>query len=220
MGISFSGTPAWANLFPDAQGNYPNNPYSAANFLQTRDLITNNEKVDRFIGGGIATAKLLTRDNHGLKLIVQGGLDAYTLVTTAIFPNTLQFQKDGNGLNGVSIQGTTQNRNTNISAFVVHDFFPTGFPLNFRTQLGVTSLNFYQNTVLVTGSNMNGSQTNVDQSGTQAVDQNRLIQQDKGFLFRRRSTSATRSLPRLVYAVTSRQTMVTSTSCSITLKPT
>jgi TonB-linked SusC/RagA family outer membrane protein len=181
MGVSFAGTPSWAYLFPDAQGNYPNNPYSGANFLQTRDLITNNEKVDRFVGGGSATAKLLTRDNHGLKLIVQGGLDSYTLATTAIFPNTLQFQKNGNGLNGVSIEGTTQNRNTNISAFLVHDFFPTGSAFNFRTQFGITQLDFYQNTVLVTASNMNGSQTNVDQSGSQAVDQNRLIQQDKGF---------------------------------------
>lgn len=181
MGISFAGTPSWAYLFPDANGNYPNNPYSGSNFLQTRDLITNNEKVDRFVGGGTATFKLLTKEHQALKVLVQGGLDAYTLVTTAIFPNTLQFQKNGNGLNGVSIEGTTQNRNTNISAFLVHDFFPAGSPFNFRTQFGVTQLNFYQNTVLVTASNMNGSQTNVDQAGSQAVDQNRLIQEDKGF---------------------------------------
>lgn len=181
MGISFAGTPSWAYLFPDAQGNYPDNPYSGSNFLQTRDVITNNEKVDRFVGGGTATVKLLTREHQALKVIAQGGVDNYTLVTTAIFPNTLQFQKNGNGLNGVSIQGNTQNKNSNISAFLVHDFFPAGSAFNFRTQFGVTQLNFYQNTVLVTASNMNGSQTNVDQAGSQAVDQNRLIQEDKGF---------------------------------------
>lgn len=181
MGISFVATPSWAQLFPDAEGNYPNNPYAAANFLQTRDQITNNEKVNRFIAGGTATIKLLTNDNHGLKLLVQGGIDNYTLATTAIFPNTLQFQRDGNGLNGVSIQGTTQNMNTNVSAFLVHDFFPTGSALNFRTQFGITRLDSDQNTELITASNMIGSQTNVDQAGNQAVDQNRLIQQDKGF---------------------------------------
>jgi TonB-dependent starch-binding outer membrane protein SusC len=181
MGISFVATPAWAQLLPDAEGNYPDNPYAASNFLQTRDLITNNEKVDRFIGGGTVTAKILSGNIHGLKLIVQGGLDAYTLATTAIFPNTLQFQKDGNGLNGVSIQGTTQNRNTNVSAFLVHDFFPAGSTLNFRSQFGLTQLDFYQNNILGTASNLNGSQTNLDQSGTVAVAQSRLIQQDKGF---------------------------------------
>lgn len=181
MGISFVATPAWAQLFPDAEGNYPNNPYAASNFLQTRDLITNRENTDRFIGAGTVTAALVRGNEHGLKLLVSGGMDYYTLGTEAIFPNTLQFQKDGNGLNGVSIQGTTQNRNTNLSAFLVHDFFPTGSAFNFRTQLGFTQLDFNQNNILGTASNLNGTQTNLDQSGTVAVTQDRLIQQDKGF---------------------------------------
>ena len=103
-------------------------------------------------------------------------------MTTAIFPNTLQFQKNGNGLNGVSIEGTHSKTGTQIFP---HSWYTTSFlpgsAFNFRTQFGVTQLDFYQNTVLVTASNMNGSQTNVDQAGSQAVDQNRLIQQDKGF---------------------------------------
>lgn len=181
MGISFVSTPAWAQLFPDANGNYPDNPYAASNFLQTRDLITNNENVKRFIGGGKITAKLFTSNTNNLKLIVSGGLDSYTLYTKAIFPNTLQFEKNGNGLNGVSVQGTTQNQNTNISAFLVHDFFPKGSAFSFTTQAGVTQQDFYQNTILGTASNMNGTQTNLDQSGNISVAQNRLLQQDKGF---------------------------------------
>jgi TonB-linked SusC/RagA family outer membrane protein len=181
MGVSFVSTPSWAQLFPDGLGNYPDNPYAGSNFLQTRDLITNNETINRFIGGGTVTAQLLTRDAHGLKLILSGGLDRYTLFTKAIFPNTLQFQKDGNGLNGVSIQGTTENQNTNISAFLVHDFFPTGSSLNFRTQLGVTQQNFDQNNILSTASNLIGTQPNLDQSGAVAIAQNRLLQVDKGF---------------------------------------
>ena len=87
MGVSFAGTPSWAYLFPDAQGNYPNNPYSGANFLQTRDLITNNEKVDRFVGGRFCYSQTAdSSDNHGLKLIVQGGLDSYTLGDYCYFP--------------------------------------------------------------------------------------------------------------------------------------
>jgi TonB-dependent starch-binding outer membrane protein SusC len=181
IGVSYVGTPSWAQLLPDAQGNYPNNPYAGGNFLQTRDLITNNETVDRFIMGGSVTAKLLTNDNHALKFIAAGGMDYYTLATTALFPNTLQFQKNGNGLNGVSIQGNTINRNRNYSAFLVHDFFPSGSAFNFRTQLGVTQQNFYQNTILGTASNMIGTQTNLQQAGNVAITQNRLLQQDKGF---------------------------------------
>ena len=181
MGISYVGTPSWADLFPDAQGNYPANPYSNSNFLETRDRVTNNESVERFISGGTITAKLFTNETQGLKLMVSGGLDYYTLYTKAIFPNTLQFQSNGNGLNGVSVQGTTQNRNTNVSAFLVHDYFPAGSSFSFRTQLGVTQQDFDQNNILVTASNMIGSQTNVDQAGTVASSQNRILQQDKGF---------------------------------------
>jgi TonB-dependent starch-binding outer membrane protein SusC len=181
LGVSFVGTPSWAQLYPDAQGNYPNNPYAGGNFLQTRDLMTNNETTDRFIGGISSTAKIFSNDNHGLKLIASGGLDYYTLATTAIFPNTLQFEKKAGGKNGVSVQGTTQNRNKNFSAFLVHDFFPTGSALNFRTQLGVTQQDFYQNTILGTATNLIGTQTNLDQSGSVGIAQNRLLQKDKGF---------------------------------------
>jgi TonB-linked SusC/RagA family outer membrane protein len=181
MGVAFVSTPSWAQLQPDALGNYPDNPYAGSNFLQTRDQITNNETINRFIGGGTATAKLLTSDVHGLKLILSGGIDRYSLFTKALFPNTLQFQKDGNGLNGVSIQGTTENQNTNVSAFLVHDFFPAGSALNFRTQAGVTQQNFNQDNILGTASNMIGSQPNLDQSGAVAIAHNRLIQVDKGF---------------------------------------
>ena len=59
LGVSFVSTPWWVNLFPDANGNYPNNPLAPSNFLQTRDLITNREKVNRTLLGGTATLKLL-----------------------------------------------------------------------------------------------------------------------------------------------------------------
>lgn len=181
MGIAFVATPSWAQLLPDASGNYPNNPYAASNFLQTRDLITNNESVNRFIVGGNLNAKLITQDAHILRLVVNGGVDYYTLNTTALFPNSLQFQKDGNGLNGVSIQGNTLNKNKNFSAFLVHDFFPTGSDLSFRTSVGVLLQDFNRNTILGTSSNLNGSQTNLDQAGSQTIDQTRILQQDKGF---------------------------------------
>ncbi len=181
MGVSFVSTPSWAQLLPDANGNYPNNPYSASNFLQTRDLITNNESVKRIITGLNLDAVLLKRDNMSLRLNARGGIDNYTLVTTALFPNTLQFQSDGNGTNGVSIQGTTTNRNTNMAAFLIHDFFPGSSGLSFRTQFGITGENFDRNNIVGTASFLNGSQTNLDQSGSVTIEQDRLIQKDRGF---------------------------------------
>jgi len=180
MGIALTSTPSWAQLLPNAAGVYPSNPYAPSNFLETAALVTNNETINRFIGGGTFTAKILTQENSSLKFIFRGGIDFYNLNTTAIFPNSLQFQRDGAGLNGVSVQGFTKNFNTNYDAFLVHSFI-TGSGINFRTSLGYTQQDFDQNTILGQASNMIGLQTNLDQSGSRNVTQTRLIQQDKGF---------------------------------------
>jgi outer membrane receptor protein involved in Fe transport len=148
--------------------------------LETAALMTNNEETNRFIGGGSIGAKVFSNSTTSLKLVFNGGLDYYNFNTTAIFPNSLQFQSDGNGLNGVSVQGSTKNLNTNVSAFaVLSHFFTNG--LSSRTQLGVTQENFDRNTILGEASDLIGSQTNLNQSGTRNITQVRRISEDKGF---------------------------------------
>lgn len=181
MGISLIVTPPWADLNPDENGNYPNNPYGAANPLQTRDLITNNEDVNRIITGLTAKARIYSSEQSALRFVLNTGLDHYDLTTTALFPRDLQFQKDGNGTNGASIQGTTTNTNTNVSGFLVHNYYPTGTPLSFTTQAGALALGFDQNTIRNTATQLIGSQTNLDQSGSVAVLQNRVRQRDIGY---------------------------------------
>lgn len=182
MGVSFSSTPNFAQLLPDANGLYPANPFAPSNFLETAANVTNNESVNRFLGGGTVTAKLLTNARNSLKLIFRGGIDHYTLSTKAVFPNSLQFQRDGSGLNGVSVQGNTVSTNTNLAAFLVHTYFADN-GISFRSQLGITQEDFNRNTILGEASNLIGSQTNVDQSGTRNLSQFRLVQQDKGAFF-------------------------------------
>jgi TonB-linked SusC/RagA family outer membrane protein len=181
LGISFVSTPSWVNLFPDANGNYPNNPFAPSNFLQTRDLVTNKERVNRTLFGGSATWKIFNNDRHDLKAIARGGIDYYTLNTIAIFPRELQFQKDGNGTNGASIYGTTITRNSNYAGFLVHTFTPND-QLSFRTQVGGTAENININNVLNTATQLIGTQTNVNQAGSILADQARTLQNDRGFL--------------------------------------
>jgi TonB-dependent starch-binding outer membrane protein SusC len=180
MGISFVSTPSFAQLEADENGIFPDNPYAPSNFLETAEKITNNEKVNRIIAGGSATAKLFSNEQNNLKFIFRGGIDYYNLATTALFPNDVQFQRNGAGLNGVSVQGSTNNFISNIAAFLVHTYY-TSSGITFRTQAGVTREKFDQNTILGTASNMIGLQTNLDQSGTRNVNQTRGIQEDKGF---------------------------------------
>ncbi len=180
MGISLTSTPSFAQIAADENGNFPKNPFSASNFLETAAKVTNNEEINRFLAGGSVTAKIFSHDNSDLKLILNGGLDYYNLNTTAIFPNSLQFQSNGNGLNGVSVQGSTKNLNTNISAFLLYSFYNSN-GLSSRTTFGLAQADFDQNTIIGEASNLIGSQTNLDQSGTRSIEQNRLIQHDKGF---------------------------------------
>lgn len=180
LGVSFVSTPSWVNLYPDANGNYPNNPLAASNFIQTRDLMTNNEKVNRMLLGGRATVKLFKTSKHDVKLIALGGIDYYTLNTTAIFPAALQFQKDGNGTNGALIYGTTVNHNENYSALGVYEFKPAN-TLTFTTQAGFNAFNVNLNTVVNTATQVIGTQTNIDQAGAIQVEQNKNISKDRGF---------------------------------------
>jgi len=180
LGVSFVNTPSWVNLYPDANGNYPNNPLAPSNFVQTRDLMTNKEKVNRMLLGGKATFKVFNTEKHDVKLIALGGIDYYTLNTNAIFPAVLQFQKDGNGTNGASIYGTTIARNSNISALAVYEFNP-GKDMRFTTQAGLNALNVDLNTVVNTATQLIGTQTNLDQAGSLQAEQNKIISKDRGF---------------------------------------
>ncbi len=181
IGVALVGTTPWLELFPDENGNYPDSPAGASNPLQTRDLVRNNETNNRFIIGGTVNLDLYKADNSNLELILRGGLDFYGLKTRAIFPKALQFQKLSNGgLNGVSVQGDTQNKNYNLSAFLVHKYF-TDNNLNFTTQGGLTREFFDQNTQLISATGLVASETNVDQAANTGVNQTRLLQEDSGF---------------------------------------
>lgn len=180
LGISYVSTPSWADLFPDANGNYPNNPNAPSNFLQTRDLVTNSENVNRLLGGGTGTFRLVSNDHNALNLVVRGGVDQYALVTRSIFPRELQFQKDGNGTNGASIVSSGNSFGTNLAAFLVHTYTGDNNVI-FRTQLGATQENLDQDYTNTVATQLIGSQTNVDQAGSVQSNQNRLQQVDKGF---------------------------------------
>jgi TonB-linked SusC/RagA family outer membrane protein len=181
IGIALTATRPWDQLLANSQGVYPDHPNNSSNPLQTRDLVRNNETVNRIIMGGSMNLDLYKGDNSNLELILRGGLDFFGQNTRAIFPKELQFEKLSNGgQNGVSAQGDTQNKNYNLSAFLVHNY-TTGSNLNFRTQLGLTNEYFDQNTVLVTATGLVASETNTDQASNTGVNQTRTKQEDSGF---------------------------------------
>lgn len=160
-GIALSSTPSFAQLHADANGNYPLNPFAAANPLQTIALMTNNESVNRFITGLNLEATLQTNQTSNTRLIAQGGFDFYDLETTALFPGTLQWQAINKG---TSIQGFTKNLNTNYIASLVNTLTPTA-NLSLTTSAGLTQETGDYNNLLNVATQVIAGQSNVNQAG-------------------------------------------------------
>lgn len=180
FGVALSSTPSFVNLFPDESGLYPNNPFGASNFLQTRDLMTNEENTDRFLGGLTLNTQLQESATSNTKLVIRAGLDFYNLRTRAIFPRLLQFQSSGNGTGGASIVGNNYNLNTNYAAFIVNNLNLSDNTLFLTSTIGATRENFNQDQVLNVATQLIGTQTNLDQAGAISVDQTRLKVRNKG----------------------------------------
>lgn len=180
IGVSLTSTPPWAQLQPDANGNYPDNPFSASNPIQTRDLITNKEEVNRVITGATLDYNIFQKDNQDLDIQFRAGVDYYNLVNTAIFPREFQSQRIDGGLDGVSALGTTENRDANFSAFLIHKYRAKN-ELTFTSQAGVTKQTFRRNTVRTIASGLIASETNLDQSTNVSVTQFKQEQEDAGF---------------------------------------
>ena len=160
-GIALSSTPSFAELHPDANGNYPVNPFAASNPLQTIALMKNNESVNRFIIGLNLDATLQSSNKSTTKFIARGGFDFYNLQTSVLFPGILQFQAVNKG---TSIQGFTKNLSTNYIASFVNTFTPSD-NLSLTTSAGVTQETGDYNNLLNVATQIIAGQSNVNQAG-------------------------------------------------------
>jgi len=179
VGYAMAFTRPWDLLEPDENGNYPANNRVGSNALETIAIATNEERVNRFFGSLTANYTILQQDNQSLKAGVELGLDQYTVRTRGLFPQALSFYRDPSSLRGVSIAGTGFNNRTNMTAYLVHNYY-TGSNLNLRSQVGAIQLDGDQNVVTAIASGLNGSQENVDQAENISVGQTRTKEQIKG----------------------------------------
>lgn len=160
-GIALSSTPDFAQLHPDANGNYPNNPFAASNPLQTIALMKNNELVNRFITGANIDIILQKSNTSNTKFVGRGGIDFYNLQTTALFPSVLQFEAISKG---TSIQGFTKNLNSNYIFSLVNTFTPSS-KFTLTSSAGITQETGNYNNLLDVATQVISGQSNVDQAG-------------------------------------------------------
>lgn len=179
IGYGMAFTRPWDDLLPDENNNFPANNRVGSNVLETVAKVTNRENINRFFGSATAVYNIIQQDQQTLKFGIELGLDQYTARATGIFPQELSFYRDPASLRGVAIAGFATTTSTNASAFLVHNYY-TKSNLQIRSQIGVIQLNAEQNQVTSTATGLNGSQTNVDQSATQSLFQNKLESVIKG----------------------------------------
>ncbi|SEL24325.1 TonB-linked outer membrane protein, SusC/RagA family [Aquimarina amphilecti] len=179
FGYTLAFTRPWNNLFPDADGNYPNNPNYPGNPIFVRDQAKNEDSNNRFIQGVKFTTKLLTKENDRVKFVVNGGIDYLANETYVYVPETHQAQV-GNQ-EGFVAEGRNNFTQFNLLAFAVWDHTAFDGNLNLTTQGGVSYLEQQANLVNSRGSNLFGGQTSVDQSVNQVIDQTRSNQKDFGY---------------------------------------
>lgn len=178
-GYNLAFTRDWVDLFPDANGIYPDNPNSSGNPIFVRDKTKNEERINRMVQGFKLDWTAMQKDNQVLRFAVNGGIDFFLNETFVYVPETHQAQRGrDNGFIGV---GKNKFLNYNYQAFAVYDFITPG-NITFGTQAGITYLNFDRDFVFDQTTQLIPLQTNLTQGGTQKVTQTLENEEEFGFL--------------------------------------
>ena len=178
-GYTLAFTRDYINLFPDANGNYPDNPTFSGNPLQTRDQTRNEENIDRVLQGINVNYQLLQTGNQSLNVVLNGGLDFFLAKTFVYVPETFQSQR--NRQNGFLAEGKNDVFNYNYSAIAVHDFY-TESGINFTTQAGITYLSQRVDQLLSETTQLIPLQTNLSQGAAQNSNQSLASVEEFGYL--------------------------------------
>ncbi len=178
-GYTLAFTRPWNNLYPDADGNYPNNPNYSGNPIFVRDQAKNEDTNNRIIQGFKFNTKLLTNENNRVRFVLNGGVDYLANETYVYVPETHQAQA-GNQ-KGFIAQGKNNFTQFNAQAIGIWDNTSLNGDLDLTTQFGITYLDQDSNLVNSRGAGLTGGQTNVDQSVNQVIDQFISSEEDFGY---------------------------------------
>ena len=184
IGYNIAYTPSYANLFPDENGLYPDNPYFNDNPIAIRDLSKNEQNVERLVMAGFAEIDLYQSLNTFLKLKLNGGIDMLSVNSLVYFPEILQHQR-ASANPGDVIWGRQDNLNSNFQGFLVLNTDLGAF--NSNTAVGAVRLDQEAEFLLTRGRGLAGGQTNLEwaevssiqtQLNSSVTDLGLILQQD------------------------------------------
>lgn len=178
-GYTLSFTRPWINLFPDENGNYPDNPNYPGNPLLVRDLARNDDSNNRLIQGLKITTNILTTDTDRLQFIFNGGIDYLANETDVYVPEIHQAQR-GNQ-NGFIADGRNIFTNFNYQAIGVWNKDAMGGDLALTTQAGWTYLEQQADLILSQATQLIPNQTSLSQGSAQVISQSESVVKEFGY---------------------------------------
>lgn len=178
-GYNLAFTRPWINLFPDENGNYPDNPNSSGNPIFVRDQATNEDRNNRFIQGMKLTTKLLNTDKNSVRLIFNGGLDFLANETYVYVPETHQAQRGNqNGFIGVGKNNFT---NYNYQGIAVWNSDAMNGDLALTTQGGISYLEQQADIIFNQATQLIPDQTTLGQGSAQSITQTKSLVKEFGY---------------------------------------
>jgi len=178
FGYTLAFTPSFVDIRPDENGIYPDNPFASSNPVQTRDLMRNEETVNRTLISGKLDYNIYQSASQSLDFNVTGGMDYFSMEQDLHFPNELQFEPL-DGLPGTSIIGETESRFETLYLNLTHTLYSGDW--TFTTTGGLQYEEQDVNNINTAGQSLIPGQENVDNAASITVAQTRTIQKDQGF---------------------------------------
>jgi TonB-linked SusC/RagA family outer membrane protein len=178
-GYTLAFTRPWINLYPDASGNYPNNPNYAGNPLFVRDKARNDDDNNRLIQSLKLTTKIIDNGKDRVRMVWSGGLDFLANETYVYVPENHQAQNGGdNGFIGV---GKNNFKNYNLLGLGVWNRDALNGDLALTTQAGVSYLKRDADVVFNQATQLIPGQTTLGQGSAQAISQTQSEIEEFGY---------------------------------------
>ena len=157
-------TPSFADLEP-VNGVYPDNQFERSNPFETRDKLTNDENVYRFISSASARWSAISTERQSLTVTAIGGVDQFGQKNDIVSPRELQFEPQ-DGLPGTIVRGNATNVNSNFALSAVHRFFPASRAFSATTSAGIQQSRLNQTVTLLTVRDVLSGQGNIDRGAS------------------------------------------------------
>ncbi|QIX63436.1 SusC/RagA family TonB-linked outer membrane protein [Hymenobacter sp. BT18] len=152
LGYNLAYIPSYAELHPNAAGEFPESAYTGDNPLAVVERAINEETTNRYVQTGSLTVRLIDKEGSSLRFAAQGGVDFSSSDALLALPSDMQSQR-AVALPGAARVAKNQFFNSNLQGFLIYDW-KVGDAVNLTSQVGTVRLSQKQNLTYNQGVNL------------------------------------------------------------------